>query len=68
MREVLEMHLTNVAFMFSQVGSVENFQGKEFNVTLVSTVRSTSKLTMQADQFTLGFVSNAKVKNITLPQ
>lgn len=54
--------------MFSQVGSVENFQGKEFNVTLVSTVRSTSKLTVQTDQFTLGFVSNAKVKNITLPQ
>lgn len=45
LREILELNLTNLSFMFSYVGSVDQFQGEEFNVILMSTVRSNTKLT-----------------------
>lgn len=51
------------AFVFLKVGTVEKFQGKEFNAVLVSTVRSNPKLTVRKQQFTLGFVNNEKVRN-----
>uniref|UniRef100_A0AAQ4NWJ7 RNA helicase n=1 Tax=Gasterosteus aculeatus aculeatus TaxID=481459 RepID=A0AAQ4NWJ7_GASAC len=50
----------------SQVGSVEQFQGKEFNVTLVSTVRSMTKLTAANQKFTLGFVDNERRFNVAM--
>uniref|UniRef100_A0A3B4WP45 RNA helicase n=1 Tax=Seriola lalandi dorsalis TaxID=1841481 RepID=A0A3B4WP45_SERLL len=49
-----------------EVGSVEQFQGKEFNVILVSTVRSNPKLSAQKERFTLGFVSNEKRFNVAM--
>ncbi|XP_054464663.1 putative helicase mov-10-B.2 [Anoplopoma fimbria] len=48
------------------VGSVEQFQGKEFNVTLVSTVRSNPKLTAPKQRFTIGFVDNEKRFNVAM--
>ncbi|XP_077947389.1 putative helicase mov-10-B.2 [Gasterosteus aculeatus] len=48
------------------VGSVEQFQGKEFNVTLVSTVRSMTKLTAANQKFTLGFVDNERRFNVAM--
>eukprot|EP00064_Thunnus_orientalis_P005544 superscaffoldBa00000547_g5558 len=48
------------------VGSVEKFQGKEFNVILVSTVRSNPKLTAHKQRFTLGFVNNEKRFNVAI--
>ncbi|XP_071332381.1 putative helicase mov-10-B.1 isoform X2 [Trachinotus anak] len=48
------------------VGSVEQFQGKEFNVILVSTARSNPKLTAHKERFTLGFVSNEKRFNVAM--
>ncbi|XP_051280100.1 putative helicase mov-10-B.1 isoform X1 [Dicentrarchus labrax] len=48
------------------VGSVEQFQGKEFNVILMSTVRSTPKLTAHKQRFTIGFLDNEKRFNVAL--
>ncbi|XP_041800816.1 putative helicase mov-10-B.1 [Chelmon rostratus] len=48
------------------VGSVEQFQGQEFSVILMSTVRSTFKLTKRKQHFTLGFVNNEKRFNVAL--
>uniref|UniRef100_A0A4W6DPG2 RNA helicase n=1 Tax=Lates calcarifer TaxID=8187 RepID=A0A4W6DPG2_LATCA len=48
------------------VGSVEQFQSKEFNVILVSAVRSNPKLTAQKQRFTLGFITNEKRFNVMM--
>lgn len=48
--------------LISQIGTVEKFQGKEFNVILLSTVRSMPKVTTKKQQFTLGFVDDKKVR------
>ncbi|KAI3357707.1 hypothetical protein L3Q82_016115 [Scortum barcoo] len=48
------------------VGSVEKFQGKEFNVILLSTVRSNPKLTLCGQQITVGFLDNEKRFNVAM--
>ncbi|XP_042346930.1 putative helicase mov-10-B.2 [Plectropomus leopardus] len=48
------------------VGSVEQFQGKEFNVILVSSVRSIPKMTAQKQHFTIGFVDSEKRFNVAM--
>lgn len=59
------MSSLTVLFVFLQVGTVETFQGKEFDVVLVSTVRSNPKLTDFNQNITLGFLSHEKVTTIT---
>ncbi|TNN84296.1 putative helicase mov-10-B.1 [Liparis tanakae] len=60
-RELKKENLENVL-----VGTVENFQGREFNVSLVSTVRSNPKLTAPKQYFTIGFVNNVKRFNVAM--
>ncbi|XP_035864328.1 putative helicase mov-10-B.1 isoform X1 [Sander lucioperca] len=60
-KDLMKINLENVL-----VGSVEQFQGKEFNVILVSTVRSNPKLTAHMQRFTIGFVDNEKRFNVAM--
>ncbi|XP_056278751.1 putative helicase mov-10-B.2 [Pseudoliparis swirei] len=60
-RELKKENLENVL-----VGTVENFQGQEFNVSLVSTVRSNPKLTAPKQHFTIGFVNSVKRFNVAM--
>jgi len=48
------------------VGSVEEFQGQERTVIIVSTVRSNPEYLSLDMKFKLGFLRNPKVRNIFL--
>ncbi|XP_037547977.1 putative helicase mov-10-B.1 [Nematolebias whitei] len=60
-KDLIKENLENIL-----VGTVEKFQGKEFNVVLVSTVRSNPKLTDFNQNINLGFVSHEKRFNVAM--
>ncbi|KAM9758598.1 putative helicase mov-10-B.1 [Menidia menidia] len=49
-----------------KVGSVEEFQGQEKRIIMVSTVRSTSSYIKMDTQYNIGFLSNKKRFNVAL--
>lgn len=49
------------AFSLYQVGSVEEFQGQERKIIMISTVRSSSDYVKMDKDFSIGFLSNEKV-------
>uniref|UniRef100_A0A8C3XNS2 RNA helicase Mov10l1 n=1 Tax=Chelydra serpentina TaxID=8475 RepID=A0A8C3XNS2_CHESE len=63
--EKIRFLLRNVDLMDIKVGSVEEFQGQEYLVIIVSTVRS-NEGSFDDDRYYLGFLSNAKRFNVAI--
>uniref|UniRef100_A0A8C8RZ08 RNA helicase Mov10l1 n=1 Tax=Pelusios castaneus TaxID=367368 RepID=A0A8C8RZ08_9SAUR len=63
--EKIRFLLRNVDLMDIKVGSVEEFQGQEYLVIIISTVRS-NEGSFDDDRYFLGFLSNAKRFNVAI--
>ncbi|XP_034623419.1 RNA helicase Mov10l1 isoform X2 [Trachemys scripta elegans] len=63
--EKIRFLLRNVDLMDIKVGSVEEFQGQEYLVIIISTVRS-NEGSFDDDRYYLGFLSNAKRFNVAI--
>ncbi|XP_075784114.1 RNA helicase Mov10l1 isoform X2 [Pelodiscus sinensis] len=63
--EKIRFLLRNVDLMDIKVGSVEEFQGQEYLVIIISTVRS-NESSFDDNRYFLGFLSNAKRFNVAI--
>ncbi|TWW75837.1 RNA helicase Mov10l1 isoform X1 [Takifugu flavidus] len=64
--EKIRILLGKVGLFDIKVGSVEEFQGQEFLIIIISTVRSNESLENNDLQSTLGFLSNPKRFNVAV--
>ncbi|KAG5830473.1 hypothetical protein ANANG_G00311000 [Anguilla anguilla] len=64
--EKIRVLLSRVGLAEIKVGSVEEFQGQEFLVIILSTVRSNEVAATEDKQYVLGFLSNPKRFNVAI--
>ncbi|KAG9342270.1 hypothetical protein JZ751_016772, partial [Albula glossodonta] len=64
--EKIRVLLNRVGLVDIKVGSVEEFQGQEFLVIILSTVRSNETAVNEDLQYVLGFLSNPKRFNVAI--
>lgn len=64
-REIRQL-LREAEFPLPKVGTVEDFQGQEFDVVLLSTVRSSRDYIACDVEHSLGFVSNPRRLNVAI--
>ncbi|KAJ8374061.1 hypothetical protein SKAU_G00046410 [Synaphobranchus kaupii] len=64
--EKIRVLLNRVGLTEIKVGSVEEFQGQEFLVIILSTVRSNEVAVTEDKQYILGFLSNPKRFNVAI--
>lgn len=65
MREIKSV-LTEAEFDLPKVGTVEEFQGQEFKIIILSTVRSNKNMLACDRLYNLGFVTQPKRLNVAL--
>ncbi|RZC38422.1 helicase Mov10l1 [Asbolus verrucosus] len=53
-------------FNIPKIGTVEEFQGQEYNVIIVSTVRSNKKYLAADKKYTIGFISSPRRLNVSI--
>lgn len=64
--KVIRTMLNDSNVVQPKIGTVEEFQGQERNIILVSTVRSSNRLLDQDVKHSLGFVQNGKRMNVAI--